>query len=88
MQPAPRAGAVSANDLGRRREDSTRPRIAITFVGLAALLTFLSTRLVVPAGMRWAFRRRPPAAASGPIVVGPDSDPAQPTLEEIGEVEQ
>lgn len=64
------------------------PRIAITFVGLAALLTFLSTRLVVPAGMRWAFRRRRPATASGPIVVGPDSDPAQPTLEEIGEVEQ
>ena len=42
------------------------PRIAITFVALAALLTFLlSTRLVVPAGMRWAFRRRPaPARAS------------------------
>ena len=34
------------------------PRVAITFVILAGVLTALSTRLVVPAGMRWAFRRR------------------------------
>jgi ABC-type transport system involved in multi-copper enzyme maturation permease subunit len=38
-------------------------RIAITFLLVSALLTFLATRLVVPAGMRWAFRRRPPVTA-------------------------
>jgi ABC-2 type transport system permease protein len=65
------------------------PRVAVTFVALAALLTFLSTRLVVPAGMRWAFRQRPMrAAASGPIAVGPESDPSQPTLEEIEDTER
>ena len=64
------------------------PRIAITFVALAAVLTFLSTRLVVPAGMRWAFRRRRPAViAAGPIPVGAAGDPAQPTVEDVGEVE-
>jgi hypothetical protein len=60
------------------------PRVAITFVALAALLTFLSTRLVVPAGMRWAFRRRP-APTSGPIAAGTVIDPSQPTLEDIAE---
>jgi ABC-type transport system involved in multi-copper enzyme maturation permease subunit len=63
------------------------PRIAITFVGLAALLTFLSTRLVVPAGMRWAFRRRRTAISAAPIAVGATSDPGQPTLEELEETE-
>jgi ABC-type transport system involved in multi-copper enzyme maturation permease subunit len=61
------------------------PRIAVTFVALAALLTFLSTRLVVPAGMRWAFRRRQAAAAAAPIAVGRPADPGQPTLEELEE---
>ena len=43
------------------------PRVAITSVGLAALLTFLSTRLVVPAGMRWAFRRPRRALRPSPL---------------------
>jgi hypothetical protein len=64
------------------------PRIAITFIGLAVLLTFLSTRFVVPAGMRWAFRRGRPAASLMPIAVGPSSDPGGATLEEIEEVER
>jgi ABC-2 type transport system permease protein len=64
------------------------PRIAITFIGLAALLTFLSTRFVVPAGMRWAFRRGRPAASPEPIGVDPSSDPGHATLEEIEEVER
>jgi ABC-type transport system involved in multi-copper enzyme maturation permease subunit len=34
------------------------PRFTFTFAGLAALLTLASVRLVVPAGMRFAFRRR------------------------------
>ena len=33
------------------------PRVVITFVIVAGLLTFAATRLVVPAGMRWALRR-------------------------------
>ena len=64
------------------------PRIAITFIALAALLTFVSTRFVVPAGMRWAFRRGRPAASAQPIMVGPSSDPGQASLEEIEEVER
>jgi len=64
------------------------PRIAITFIALAALLTFLSTRLVVPAGMRWAFRRRPTAmVAAGPTPVGAVGDPAEATVEDVGEME-
>jgi ABC-2 type transport system permease protein len=63
------------------------PRVAITFVGAAALLTFLSTRLVVPAGMRWAFRRRTPVRTGDAIAVGPPADPGRPTLEELGEPE-
>ncbi len=34
------------------------PRFAFTFLGLSLLLTLASMRLVVPAGMRFAFRRR------------------------------
>ncbi len=64
------------------------PRISITFIALAALLTFLSTRFVVPAGMRWAFRRGRPAASPTPIEVGPSNDPGQAALEEIEEVER
>ena len=60
------------------------PRVAITFVGLAALLTFLATRFVVPAGMRWAFRRsrrrRSPDAAIA-------DEPAA-TLEELPEADR
>ncbi len=33
------------------------PRVTITFVLVAAILTLGAMRLVVPAGMRWAFRR-------------------------------
>jgi hypothetical protein len=33
------------------------PRVSLTFVAIAALLTLAATRLVVPAGMRWAFKR-------------------------------
>jgi ABC-type transport system involved in multi-copper enzyme maturation permease subunit len=54
------------------------PRIAISSVLAAVLLTFASTRLVVPAGMRWALRRRSsrPAATETPA------------FEELGEIEQ
>jgi len=57
------------------------PRIAISFVALAVLLTVASTRLVVPAGMRWAFRRRAKAPAAAPA----DDDAS---LEELDGVER
>lgn len=40
------------------------PRFALTFGALSLLLTFASMRLVVPTGLRWAFRRRPAAVAT------------------------
>lgn len=55
------------------------PRIAISSVAAAVLLTLASTRLVVPAGMRWALRRRSSRAAA------PAENPA---FEELGDVEQ
>ncbi|MDQ4034682.1 MAG: ABC transporter permease [Chloroflexota bacterium] len=39
------------------------PRVSLTFVAIAALLTVAATRLVVPPGMRWAFKR--PGRRSG-----------------------
>jgi ABC-2 type transport system permease protein len=53
------------------------PRVAITYVIGATILTIASMRLVVPAGMRWALRRRrEPAAAAAtdaPIIEELDS---------------
>ena len=61
------------------------PRIAITFVILAVILTVASMRLVVPSGMRWAFRRRTslvPAPLAPPPA--PAADPgAAPAIEEL-----
>jgi len=57
------------------------PRIVITFVVLSALLTFAAMRLVVPAGMRWAFRR--PRSATAPTAAPPIPDDARPAIEEI-----
>jgi hypothetical protein len=50
------------------------PRVAITFLLLSAALTVASMRLVVPAGMRWAFAQPGRHATSGPE--GHASDPA------------
>ena len=56
------------------------PRITITFVVLSAILTFAATRLVVPAGMRWAFRRpRPRGAGAGEA----PPDPSEPEIAEL-----
>jgi ABC-2 type transport system permease protein len=61
------------------------PRVAITSVIVAALLTLAATRLVVPAGMRWAFRRiRPARGRPG----GATADPAlegAPIIQELRE---
>ena len=64
-------GECQPNDVPRNPFGDTSgywwTRIVITYVLVAAALTFAATRLVVPAGMRWAFRRsrRDPARAAG-----------------------
>lgn len=63
------------------------PRVALTFVGLAAILTLASTRLVVPAGMRWA-RGRPRYTDDGPMVVDGVPAAGAPGIEELGEAER
>ena len=55
------------------------PRVSLTFVAIAAILTLASTRLVVPAGMRWAFRRA--RRAEQPLVT-PDAGAIQELQEE------
>ena len=42
------------------------PRIGISFIALSIVLAVASMRLVVPAGMRWAFRRTADARADSP----------------------
>ncbi|HET7646902.1 MAG TPA: ABC transporter permease subunit [Candidatus Limnocylindria bacterium] len=61
------------------------PRIALTLLGLSVILTFAATRLVVPAGMRWAFRRRTPrrAATSGATPVATATATATDEIEEL-----
>jgi ABC-2 type transport system permease protein len=60
------------------------PRISITFVIIAALLTLAATRLVVPAGMRWAFRRpaRPTGLKPAAAMAGEEGAPAITELQE------
>jgi ABC-type transport system involved in multi-copper enzyme maturation permease subunit len=63
------------------------PRVAITFVIGAALLTLAAMRFVVPAGMRWAFRRRArqPALPAAPQVIADPSLEGTPTITELRE---
>jgi len=64
------------------------PRVSISFVVVAAVLTTISTRLVVPAGMRWALRRRRRGAEpSGRAALGTPAD-GSPMIEELGEAER
>ena len=60
------------------------PRVSLTFVAIAALLTLAATRLVVPAGMRWAFKR--PGRRGGTSPVQAD-DPIEgaPVIQELQE---
>ena len=62
------------------------PRIALTFVALSVLLTLASMRLVVPAGMRWAFsrpRRRPSLVSTSPGVTVDTAAEGTPMIEEM-----
>ena len=63
--PLPAPGV--APDVGNRGVTGYLwPRIAITLGVVALLLTLVSMRLIVPAGMRFAFRRRRPQAPALP----------------------
>lgn len=62
------------------------PRIALTFVVLSVLLTLASMRLVVPAGMRWAFsrpRRRRSLVSTSPGVTVDTEAEGTPVIEEM-----
>jgi hypothetical protein len=59
------------------------PRIVVTYLLASALLTFAATRLVVPAGMRWAFRRRRPATEAASIGASSATAPDAATIEEL-----
>jgi len=50
------------------------PRFAISFAALSLLLTLASMRLVVPAGMRFAFRRLRPAKAGVDPISSAEAD--------------
>ena len=64
------------------------PRISISFVVVGALLTLASMRLVVPAGMRWAFRRgRRLARSSAPMIATGAAAEGSPVIEELAEPE-
>ena len=57
------------------------PRVAITFVVAATLLTLAAMRFVVPAGMRWAFRR-PRRPGPAPLAAAVEGAPAITELRE------
>ena len=62
------------------------PRFVITFGALAILLTIASARLVIPAPMRFAFRRRRrglPPLPEGPMTAEAGSRVASPIVDEI-----
>ena len=63
------------------------PRISLTFVAVAAVLTLAATRLVIPAGMRWAFRRpnRPIGPAPAPVQSSDVADASAPTIVELNQ---
>jgi len=63
------------------------PRVSLSFVVVAALLTLASMRLVVPAGMRWALRRprRRPPISDQPLAVGAPNAEGAPTIQELRE---
>jgi ABC-type transport system involved in multi-copper enzyme maturation permease subunit len=67
---------------GPRGDDHWWPRVSLTFLAMAAVLTVASMRLVVPPGMRWALRRR-----RGSSVDGTELE-AAPLIEELREAER
>jgi ABC-type transport system involved in multi-copper enzyme maturation permease subunit len=67
---------------GPRGDEHWWPRVSLTFLVIAAVLTVASMRLVVPPGMRWALRRRRRSPVHG------TEFEASPLIEELGEAER
>jgi ABC-type transport system involved in multi-copper enzyme maturation permease subunit len=59
------------------------PRVAITFVVAAFLLTLAATRFVVPVGMRWAFRRTRRPRATARVAVDDPAAEGTPIIQEL-----
>ena len=67
---------------GPRGDEHWWPRVSLTFLAIAAVLTIASMRLVVPPGMRWALRRRRRSPVDGTELE------AAPLIEELSEAER
>ena len=83
-QPVDRFGNPGAAD-AQATSGYWWPRVSITFVILAGVLTLAATRLVVPAGMRWAFRRpgRRPRSSTAAFGVGDAGDESAPVIQDL-----
>jgi hypothetical protein len=75
--PLPAPGV--APDVGNGVAGHFWPRIAVTLGAIAVLLTLVSMRLIVPAGMRFVFRRRRRAALPAVEPGAGESMPEPPT---------
>jgi ABC-2 type transport system permease protein len=80
LEPAPDPAFDVAP--GPRGDEHWWPRVSLTFLVIAAVLTVASMRLVVPPGMRWALRRRRRSPVHG------TEFEASPLIEELGEAER
>ena len=74
---------VVGNPFGNDPTGYWWPRVVVTYLLASAFLTFAATRLVVPAGMRWAFRRRRAAEAATPMGPSTAAAPDAATIEEL-----
>jgi hypothetical protein len=61
------------------------PRVSITFIILAGLLTLAAMRFVVPAGMRWAFRRAGRRRLVAPAATAAPAGEGSPSITELRE---
>jgi ABC-type transport system involved in multi-copper enzyme maturation permease subunit len=86
--PPPDNAGGAAFGASPRATDYWWPRISISLVAVAIILTLISTRLVVPIGMRGLRRRRPAQAAHGAEVAVLSADEGAPTIVEQPEAER
>ncbi len=86
VDPAPAPGVLLVDDGG---SDYWWPRVSISFLVVAAILTAASMGLVVPPGMRWAFRRRSARLrGADPYGVEDPASEGSPQIEELVEGER
>ena len=84
-EPVPAPGVLLVDD----GSDYWWPRVSISFLVVAAILTVASMGLVVPPGMRWAFRRRSARLrGADPGGIDDDASEGSPRIEELVEGER